>query len=417
MFVVTTTESRFTLSFLSSMIGLEIHVLGSVSMIGNSFYRDTWAEIDLSAIEENILNMKHHIGSSVDLIAVVKANAYGHGDTQVANTALSAGAAMLAVAFLDEALALRNQGITAPILILGAVPPEAVKTCADQKLTVTAYSNEWLNAAVPYLEGATLLFHMKIDSGMGRIGLKTENEVLEMVRLANSHENLHLKGVYTHFATADELDTAYFQKQLTCFKTLIRSLPLDDILVHSSNSAAGLRHKDSLFNAVRFGISMYGLSPSEEMKSLLPFPLRQAFTLHTKLVHVKKIAKGESVSYGATYTAKQDEWLGTMPIGYADGWLRKLSGSEVLIDGIRQKTAGRICMDQMMVTLPEALPVGTKVTLIGTQGDETITIDEIASRLDTINYEIPCTITSRVPRMFLKNGSIMEIRNSLLSDV
>lgn len=383
-------------------------------MIENSFYRDTWAEIDLSAVEENIMNMKRHIGSSVQLIAVVKANAYGHGDSQVAKAALSAGASMLAVAFLDEALALRKQGISAPILILGAVPPKAVKACADQEITVTAYSNEWLRTAVPYLDGAPLQFHMKIDTGMGRIGLKTENEVMEMTRLANGHANLHVTGVFTHFATADELNTAYFHKQLSRFKTLIRTLPQDDMMVHSSNSAAGLRHKDQLFNAVRFGISMYGLSPSEEMKSLLPFPLRQAFTLHTKLIHVKKIAKGESVSYGAAYTAEKDEWIGTVPIGYADGWLRKLSGSEVLIGGRRQKTAGRICMDQMMVILPEELPVGTKVTLIGTQGGESITIDEIAKRLETINYEIPCTITSRVPRMFLKNGSIMEIRNSLL---
>lgn len=396
------------------MMEIEIYVLGSVSMTNSSFYRDTWAEIDLSAIEENISNMKRHIGSSVQLIAVVKANAYGHGDSQVAKTALSAGATMLAVAFLDEALALRKQGISAPILVLGAVPPEAVKVCCDQQITVTAYSNEWLRAAVSNLKGAPLHFHMKIDSGMGRIGLKTENEVLDMVNTSKNNENLLLKGVFTHFATADELDTAYFHKQLSCFKRLIRSLPLDDIMVHSANSAAGLRHKDQLFNAVRFGISMYGLSPSEEMKSLLPFPLRQAFALHTKLVHVKKIAKGESVSYGATYTAEHDEWIGTVPIGYADGWLRKLSGSDVLVGGMRQKTAGRICMDQMMVTLPEELPVGTKVTLIGTQGDQTISIDEIAKRLDTINYEIPCTITSRVPRMFLKNGSIMEIRNSLL---
>jgi alanine racemase len=380
----------------------------------NRYYRDTWAEIDLSAIEENISNMKRHIGGSVELIAVVKANAYGHGDSQVAKTALSAGASMLAVAFLDEALALRKQGIKAPILVLGAVPPDTVNVCADNDITVTAYSNEWLKSAISYLEGTPLCFHMKIDSGMGRLGLKTENDVREMAQLANDHENLQMRGVFTHFATADETDTTYFQKQLSCFKNLVRTLPTESIMVHSSNSAAGLRYKEQWFNAVRFGISMYGLSPSEEMKSLLPFPLRQAFSLHAKLVHVKKITKGESVSYGAAYTAEKDEWIGTVPIGYADGWLRRLSGSEVLINGKRQKTAGRICMDQMMVTLPEELPVGTKVTLIGTQGSETISMDEIANRLETINYEIPCTISSRVPRMFLKNGSIMEIRNSLL---
>jgi alanine racemase len=159
---------------------------------------------------------------------------------------------------------------------------------------------------------------------------------------------------------------------------------------------------------------MYGLRPSAEITDEIPFKLRPAFTLHSTLSHVKKVRKGESVSYGAEYTAEKDTWIGTVPVGYADGWLRKLKGTEILVKGKRLKIAGRICMDQFMVELDHEYPPGTKVTLIGRQGDEYISMDEIAGRLETINYEVACTISSRVPRMFLENGSIMEVRNPLL---
>ncbi|MFN2746725.1 MULTISPECIES: alanine racemase [Bacillus] len=380
------------------------------------FYRKTWAEIDLTALKENVRNMKRHIGEDVHLMAVVKANAYGHGDVQVAKAALSEGASILAVALLDEALSLRAGGIDEPILVLGAVPPEYAGIAADKRIILTGYSVQWLKEVLGCLDdtGAPLEFHLKIDTGMGRLGCKTEEDIKEMMEITESSQKLDCTGVFTHFATADELDTDYFNMQLNRFEELIRPLPLDRIMVHSSNSAAGLRFKKQLFNAVRFGISMYGLSPSTEIKDELPFRLREVFSLHTELTHVKKIKKGESVSYGATYTATHDEWIGTVAVGYADGWLRRLAGTEVLIDGKRQKIAGRICMDQFMISLPEEYPVGTKVTLIGRQDDEWIPVDEIAKRLETINYEITCMISSRVPRMFLENGSIMEIRNPIL---
>ncbi|WP_193323622.1 alanine racemase [Bacillus paralicheniformis] len=382
------------------------------------FYRKTWAEIDLTALKENVRNMKRHIGEHVHLMAVVKANAYGHGDAQVAKAALAEGASILAVALLDEALSLRAQGIEEPILVLGAVPPEYAGIAAEKRITVTGYSAGWLQDVLGFLDEteAPLEYHLKIDTGMGRLGCKTEEEIKEMMEMTESSDKLNCTGVFTHFATADEKDTDYFDMQLDRFKELISPLPLDRLMVHSSNSAAGLRFREQLFNAVRFGIGMYGLSPSTEIKDELPFRLREVFSLHTELTHVKKIKKGESVSYGATYTAKRDEWVGTVPVGYADGWLRRLAGTEVLIDGKRQKIAGRICMDQFMISLAEEYPVGTKVTLIGKQKDEWISVDEIAQHLQTINYEITCMISSRVPRMFLENGSIMEIRNPILPD-
>lgn len=382
------------------------------------FYRKTWAEIDLTALKENVRNMKRHIGEHVHLMAVVKANAYGHGDAQVAKAALAEGASILAVALLDEALSLRAQGIEEPILVLGAVPPEYASIAAEKRIIVTGYSVDWLKDVLGFLDEteAPLEYHLKIDTGMGRLGCKTEEEIKEMMEMTESSDKLNCTGVFTHFATADEKDTDYFDMQLDRFKELISPLPLDRLMVHSSNSAAGLRFREQLFNAVRFGIGMYGLAPSTEIKDELPFRLREVFSLHTELTHVKKIKKGESVSYGATYTAKRDEWIGTVPVGYADGWLRRLAGTEVLIDGKRQKIAGRICMDQFMISLAEEYPVGTKVTLIGKQKDEWISVDEIAQNLQTINYEITCMISSRVPRMFLENGSIMEIRNPILPD-
>ncbi|WP_186440765.1 alanine racemase [Bacillus licheniformis] len=382
------------------------------------FYRKTWAEIDLTALKENVRNMKRHIGEHVRLMAVVKANAYGHGDAQVAKAALAEGASILAVALLDEALSLRAQGIEEPILVLGAVPPEYASIAAEKRIIVTGYSVGWLKDVLGFLNEAEapLEYHLKIDTGMGRLGCKTEEEIKEMMEMTESSDKLNCTGVFTHFSTADEKDTDYFNMQLDRFKELISPLPLDRLMVHSSNSAAGLRFREQLFNAVRFGIGMYGLAPSTEIKDELPFRLREVFSLHTELTHVKKIKKGESVSYGATYTAQRDEWIGTVPVGYADGWLRRLAGTEVLIDGKRQKIAGRICMDQFMISLAEEYPVGTKVTLIGKQKDEWISVDEIAQNLQTINYEITCMISSRVPRMFLENGSIMEIRNPILPD-
>ncbi|KXZ23826.1 alanine racemase [Bacillus nakamurai] len=381
-----------------------------------SFYRDTWAEIDLSAIKENVSHMKKHIGENTHLMAVVKANAYGHGDAEVGKAALEAGASCLAVAILDEAISLRKRGITAPILVLGAVPPEYVQAAAEYDVTLTGYSVEWLQEAARHLGGETVSFHLKVDSGMNRLGVKTEEEVQSVLKILGQNPGLVCKGVFTHFATADEKDRSYFLCQFDRFKKLIAPLPLKELMVHCANSAAGLRLKKGFFNAVRFGISMYGLRPSAEITDEIPFRLKPAFTFHSTLSHVKKIHKGESVSYGAAYTAHKDQWIGTVPVGYADGWLRKLKGTAVLINGKRMNIAGRICMDQFMVELDQCYPPGTKVTLIGSQKEETITMDEIAGRLETINYEIPCTISSRVPRMFLENGSIMEVRNPLLQE-
>lgn len=379
------------------------------------FHRDTWAEVNLDSVYENISTMKNRLPSSVSLFAVVKANAYGHGDYEVAQTALQAGADFLCVAFLDEALALREKGITAPILVLGASRPESAGIAAGHGISLTVFDRDWLIKASHILKaGQVLDVHVKVDSGMGRIGVRTTEQLKELESSIQQEACFNFQGVFTHFATADELDTDYYEKQLELFKKMLSVLTRKPPYIHAANSAASLRFPEADFNATRMGISMYGLSPSQEMLGLLPFPLKQAISLKTKIVAVKQLAKGDSVSYGATYTASEDEWIATLPIGYADGWIRKLQGQEVIVEGQRVPIVGRICMDQCMIKLPRPFPVGTEVTLIGEKGNESISVDEIATKLETINYEVTCMLGARVPRLYLKNGMFSHVRNILL---
>jgi alanine racemase len=379
------------------------------------FYRDTWAEVDLDCIHANLTSIKKHLTKGVEMIAVVKANAYGHGDVQVAETALEAGAAYLAVAFMDEAIALRNKGITAPILVLGATRPEDIQVAAKFNITLTVFQQEWLEDALKHLKTDNRIsFHIKVDTGMGRIGVRSVTELMAVEQIISENAQFNLEGIFTHFATADELDETYMYKQLALFEGMVSALKQKPRYIHSSNSAAALRYPKTYFNAVRIGIAMYGLTPSIEMEHKIPFQLREAFSLRSRLVHVKKMQKGEKVSYGATYETGEEEWIGTIPIGYADGWIRRLQGQEVLVEGTRSPIVGRICMDQCMIRLPYEVPIGTTVTLIGAQENQFISVNEIAEKLETINYEVPCIIANRVPRLYKKGGKIVDLKNYLL---
>ena len=397
---------------------ISLSLLGSGNMEEQGFfYRDTWAEVDLDCIHANLTSIKKHLPQEVKMIAVVKANAYGHGDVQVAETALEAGAAYLAVAFMDEAIALRNKGVSTPILVLGATRPEDIHVAAKFGITLTVFQPEWLEEALKHLKTADKIsVHIKVDTGMGRIGVKTLSELTAVEQIISENDPFNLEGIYTHFATADELDDTYMYQQLALFESMVAALKQKPKYIHSSNSAAALRYPKTYFNAVRIGIAMYGLTPSLEMESEIPFQLREAFSLRSRLVHVKKMQKGERVSYGATYETGDEEWIGTIPIGYADGWIRKLQGQEVLVKGTRSPIVGRICMDQCMIKLPQHVPLGTIVTLIGAEENQLISVNEIAKKLDTINYEVPCIITSRVPRLYKKGGKIVDLKNYLLEE-
>ncbi|MFK2826294.1 alanine racemase [Bacillus sp. B190/17] len=379
------------------------------------FYRDTWAEINLDHIAYNVKETLSLLPQGKKLFAVVKANAYGHGDIQVAKTAIEAGAHGLAVAFFDEALSLKKAQLNVPVLVLGASRPTIAKPAAEQRVSLTVFQMEWLQEAEKQLEeGQVLRVHIKCDTGMGRIGVKTVEEFTALASFINQSPKLFLEGVFTHFASADEQHTDYFEKQYDAFKKMVHALDKTPPFIHCANSAAFLRFKKTHFDAVRLGIAMYGLSPSKEVKNNLPFSLRPAFSLHTKIVHVKKMKKGEKISYGSTYEAQGEEWIATLPIGYADGWMRKLQGQEVLAGGRRASIVGRVCMDQCMIRLPEEMPVGTEVTLIGKQGKEEITMDDIADKMETINYEVSCMIAARVPRVYKRHGKIVEEVNALI---
>jgi alanine racemase (EC 5.1.1.1) len=381
----------------------------------NVFFRPTWAEIDLDAIRENVQAIRRLLPDQTEIMAVVKADGYGHGAYETAISALEAGAKMLAVALLEEGIVLRKKGIDVPILVLGYCPPEYAGVAESYQISLTVYQAGWLEKAVSFIKNR-LPVHIKCDTGMGRIGIRDVEELDQLLGVLRETEKFEVEGIFTHFAKADSRDEAYYFYQLDRFRNFLKHLDRRPKWIHASNSAGALLHREGLFNLVRIGIAMYGLSPSEDIKDLLPIPLREAFSLHSRLVHVKQVEKGSKIGYGCTYEAKDDEWIGTVPIGYADGWLRRLQGHTVLIDGRRAPIVGRICMDQCMVRLPGPYPVGTPVTLIGKMGDDRISVDEIADRLGTINYEVVCLIRDRVPRVYKKGGSPVKMVNSLLND-
>lgn len=364
------------------------------------YYRPTFIKVNLQAIQNNIKRLQETLPEHTGVIAVVKANGYGHGDIAVAQAALKAGANLLAVATPEEALRLREAGIRADILLLGTSPLSFLEEASKHNITLTSYSYEWLNATRDLHR--PLKLHIKIDSGMGRIGFTEEKELKKALAFIQERDWLHVTGVFTHFATADEQDQTLFQQQVSTFEKLLNVFEQIPALVHTSNSAAALIYPDQHWNAVRYGISMYGIPPSPWVKGELPFLLEKALTLHTEVTHVKKVPKGSTIGYGASYVALSDEWIATIPIGYADGLLRKLHNQSVLIKGKKMPIVGKICMDQCMIRLEEKVEIGEKVVLIGKQGNEEILIEEWAETLQTIPYEVCCTFSDRVPRIYSK---------------
>ncbi|TFB13232.1 alanine racemase [Filobacillus milosensis] len=369
----------------------------------SAYHRDTWVTVDLNAIKHNVKQIKDHLKNK-EVYAVVKADAYGHGELEVAEAALEAGATRLAVAVLDEALRLREKFTDVPILVMGWTGPEYAKIAASNNITLTVFQEDWVRKSQSFLEDQQLNVHLKVDTGMGRIGIRSGEEAYDVIR-ACKNTNILITGLFTHFATADEPDEGYYQQQLNTFKQWVKEvkpyLP-EQLNIHIGNSAAAMRYPNDMYDAVRFGISMYGLYPSKTLSQITSIQLKPAFTLHSKLIHVKKIHKGEGISYGVTYRAECDEWIGTIPIGYGDGWIRKLQNSHVLINGQKLPIVGRICMDQCMVRLNQRVDVGTEVTLIGSEQGETVSMDDVADHLETINYEIPCILGKRIPRYYLK---------------
>ena len=363
-----------------------------------SAHRPTLARVDLAAISYNINQIADHIPDGTQKWAVVKADAYGHGAVAVARQ-IEQQVDGFCVSNIDEGLELREAGIGKKILILGVSELAAVDLAVQDQIAYTVASLEWIEQVLENKSDLTgLTVHIKVDSGMGRIGFRSADEVNQAIAKL-SQAGATVEGIFTHFATADEKDTQKFDQQLARFKGLLAQLEVCPPLVHASNSATTLWHSDTIMNAVRMGDMIYGLNPSNRTLEL-PYALKPALTLQSELVHVKNLPAGETVGYGATYMAEENQWIGTVPIGYADGWTRDMQGFSVLIDGQYCPIVGRVSMDQITVRLPQAYPLGTKVTLIGQDGQEEIMATDVAEYRGTINYEVVCLLSDRVPRAY-----------------
>lgn len=363
-----------------------------------SYHRPTTAHINLDNIAFNIKQVQSHIKKDIKTFAVVKANAYGHGAVQVAQ-AIQNQVDGFCVSNLDEALELRQAGLKDFILILGVILPDEIALAKREGITITVADREWLQEArAKKIDLQGLSVHIKVDSGMGRIGVRSLAEANQLIAGLQEAGAL-VEGVFTHFATADEASAVKFDQQLQTFEEIVEGLDSRPPLVHASNSAASIWHSTTVMSAVRLGIVMYGLNPSGQALEL-PYPLKPALELTSLLVQVKEVNAGDTIGYGATYTAHQNEVIGTVPIGYADGWTRDLQGFNVLIDGEYCEIVGRVSMDQITVRLPKAYPLGTKVTLIGQDGSQAISATDVADKKGTINYEVLCLISDRVPRKY-----------------
>ena len=361
-------------------------------------HRPTKALIHLGAIRQNIQQMGSHIPNGMLKFAVVKANAYGHGAVAVA-TAIQDDVDGFCVSNIDEAIELRQAGINKKILILGVSEIETIDLAKEYDITLTVAGLEWIQALLSRENDlAGLSVHLKIDSGMGRIGFREASEADLAQDLLKQH-GARVEGIFTHFATADEESDTYFNTQLERFKAILVSMKEVPGLVHASNSATTLWHAETIFNAVRMGDAMYGVNPSGEVLDL-PYDLTPALTLESALVHVKIVPTGACMGYGATYQANNEQVIATVPIGYADGWTRDMQNFAVLVDGQACPIVGRVSMDQITIRLPKVYPLGTKVTLIGTNGGKEITATQVAIYRGTINYEVVCLLSDRIPREY-----------------
>ena len=365
-------------------------------------YRDTWAEINLAAIRHNLTEIRRHIQPAAKLCAVVKANAYGHGAVEVSKVAVECGADFLAVATAEEGVELRRAGFTLPILIVGLIPYNAADIVVENKITATVSDFELAKkisaSAVKFDTQAKI--HLKIETGMGRIGI-FPNDAAELAEKISKLPNIELEGVFSHFADADSSDKTFTLQQLEIFKSTCEKISQRGINIkirHIAESAAILEIPAAHLDMVRSGIITYGLYPSSEVQKTIK--LQPAMKLVAKVAFIKEIAAGTSIGYGREYIAAKRAKIATVPLGYADGYIRAYKGFHVEIKGKIAPVAGRVCMDQIMIDVTEIpnVKIGDEVILFGS---DKISIDDAARHLKTINYEITCLVSNRVPRVFV----------------
>lgn len=364
--------------------------------------RPTFAIIDRRAIKSNYLQLRKKVAKHVKILAIVKANAYGHGAVEIAATLKDAGCNFFGVAICEEGIELRKAGIKTPILVLGGIYSNQIKDIIKYNLTPVIFDIK--TARLIDSVKKKLNIHVKIDTGMGRLGL-LPSQVGPFFNELRNLKNLKVEGILSHFAEADEEDKGFSEKQLGIFFdaiALIHKLGFEPQFIHFANSSAIVYYMPSHFNLVRPGIMLYGAYPARQLIGKIR--LKPAMQLVTKIVQLKKVPKGFSVSYGRKFVAKKESAIAAIPIGYADGFPRHLSNKgEALIRGQRARVAGVVCMDMTMldVTHIRGVTEGDEVVLIGRQGHDEITVDEVAEKAGTISYEILCGISSRVPRVYV----------------
>ena len=383
-------------------------------------YQRVWAEVDLDAIWENMVHMKENIAENTKILAVIKTDGYGHGGVPIAKMLEQLDFMFgYAAATYEEAHVLREAGVKKPILILGYTFPYCYEELIREEIRPAVYRRDTVEelAAAAAKVGQKAKVHIKVDTGMGRIGITPDEEGLEFVRFLIEHPELEVEGIFTHFAKSDEADKTSANHQLELFQNFIdkiqTELGITIPVKHCSNSAAILEMPQANMDMVRAGITTYGLYPSEEVSKDI-VPLRAAMSLYSHIVYCKMIHAGQSVSYGGLFTAQKDTRVATIPVGYGDGYPRSLSGrGYVLIHGKRAPILGRVCMDQFMVDIseiPEAMD-GDKVTLLGMDGTERITAEELGELSGRFNYEFVCDLGKRIPRVYIQHGEITEVRD------
>ncbi len=379
-----------------------------------------YASVNLDNIRYNIRQIREHIPKKTKIMAVIKADGYGHGAVRIAQELAGVDSVWgYAVATIDEALEIIEQGIGKPVLILGYSFPITLPLAVEYGIRVTLFDIE----SAMYLSelaqrfGKKAFVHIKLDTGMGRIGIRPDAEGLAFVKEVATLPGIEIEGLFTHFARADEADKTYADKQFAQFDRFSQLLESEGIripLKHCANSAGIMEMRKTHLDLVRSGIITYGLLPSDEVDPL-QIHLRPAMEIKSSVIYVKTVAEGTAISYGGTFTTKRESRIATVSIGYADGYPRCLSGKgEVLIRGQRFPVVGRVCMDQMMIDVTDALPergeitVGDTVTIVGRDGSECITMDDFAASSGRINYEAVCDIGKRVPRIYIRNDENAE---------
>lgn len=382
-------------------------------------YLRVHATIDLDAIKKNVQEVKNVVGDSTKVMAIIKADGYGHGSVACADALTKIGVDAFGVAILDEGIILRKRGIKQPILILGYTSEYQFTRMIQYKLTQTVFEFEMAKNISKYAVAMnkTAQIHIKVDTGMNRIGFKDCDENIEVIKQISQLPNIQITGIFTHFARADEEDKTAALKQLARYENFVNKLEDNGVSIpikHISNSAGIIDFPQARFNMVRSGIMTYGLYPSKEVS--MDFPLYPALSLKSHIIFIKEVEEGQGISYNHTYITKRKSKIATIPVGYADGYPRALSSKgRVLVRGQYAPIVGRICMDQFMIDVTDIDGVTDldEVTLVGRDGDNYISVEEVADMAGSFNYEFVCGLSRRVPRVYIENGEVTGVVNYL----